>query len=378
MLQECAESYPRVGNLAASMKRRILILTEYAKATPTAVVRALQFKPLFESDPEISATFAFYRNYNFERYFYYIDRKTGSKFYPLYKPVLDRVAHRNASKLVRSSEEFEAVYIVRVRALSLYHLFQRNQKTRILTDFGDALWLPSHAGWGWQDIREMLKASSKIICENRYVEAFAKTLNEKTVVVEDTPQVEDFDELRSRFKPRQEQVTLGWVGTSGNATCLYAIWEVLERLFKRYPQLHLRIVGAAPEQCPRWEHVRASYRPSYGQKEMIEEVLKFDVGLFPHFNVEDAYARGSLKTKVYMAGAVPTVCHPYGENTFLIENGISGYLPRDMLEWENCLEQLIGSAALRNQVGQNGLRIIRQKYARLHTYSQLRTSLLSS
>jgi glycosyltransferase involved in cell wall biosynthesis len=222
----------------------------------------------------------------------------------------------------------------------------------------------------------MLKRSTGVICENAYVEAYAKQHNARTYVVEDTPQVEEFEIWRSRIARDPDKIVIGWIGTGANACCLYAIWEVLERLFIRYPHLHLRIVGAKPDQCPRWEHVRSSNRFLYGQEVMIKEVLAMDIGLFPHFNVIDAHARGNLKAKIYMAGGAAAVCQNIGENPGLIQDGVNGMLAGNLEEWHAKLDWLINHRIERERIAKAGLETVRTQFNREKNFGRLKAALL--
>ena len=53
--------------------------------------------------------------------------------------------------------------------------------------------------------------------------------------------------------------------------------------------------GHDPARLPPFEAVRVTTLPFYSQEEMIREILRMDIGLFPLFDVEDSRARGILK-----------------------------------------------------------------------------------
>jgi glycosyltransferase involved in cell wall biosynthesis len=362
---------------AACRMKRFLIVTEYPGFQPQAMVRALQYRPFFEQDQDCNARFVACRKYGVERIMHFIDRHTNGWFRPwLFDPVTRLVTSLNERRIVRLARSFDLVYVIKVRSLSLYRNLSKVAGLRIVKDFGDALWLPCHQGWGWQGLDEMLRLSCGVICENGYVEEYARHHNPRTYVVEDTPQVEDFDPWRSKVARDPSRIVLGWIGTGANACCLYAIWEVLEKLFIRYPHLHLRIVGAQPGQYPRWEHVRCTNRVLYDQEVMVREALAMDIGLFPHFDVIDAHARGNLKAKIYMAGGVAAVCQNLGENPKLIQDGVNGLLASSLDEWHTKLDWLITHKAERERIAQAGLQTVRTQFSRQASFLRLKTALL--
>ena len=64
---------------------------------------------------------------------------------------------------------------------------------------------------------------------------------------------------------------------------------------------------------PDYYYIDYSIRPTYNQKQMAEEVLNMDIGLFPLQNIEASVVRGVLKASIYMCGAVPVIGSAIGE-----------------------------------------------------------------
>src|SRR6185503_12896452 len=130
-----------------------------------------------------------------------------------------------------------------------------------------------------------------------------------------------------------QRITIGWIGGANNIGPLFKLVDALETLFVKYPQLHLRIVGAGPTKLPPFEQVRWSCVSNFSQDEMVCEVLKFDIGLFPLFHNEDGRGRGTLKAMVYMAGEAAVVAEDFGENPKLISDGVNGLLASATDSW---------------------------------------------
>ena len=108
---------------------------------------------------------------------------------------------------------------------------------------------------------------------------------------------------------------------------------------------------------------------------MVQEVLAMDIGLFPHFKVEDARARGNGKAMIYMAGEVAAVCQNIGENPRLIQDGVNGMLAGNHQEWFEKLETLILNADKRRAIAAAGLKTIRDQFTAEKNFQRLKHAL---
>ena len=191
-------------------------------------------------------------------------------------------------------------------------------------------------------------------------------------MIPDCPQVEWFDKRRS---PRRSSdvVTIGWIGTPNTVHNLFVAWEALEHLFARHANLHLRLVGVGPDHrwLPPFERVTYSTRSRYSQAEMIDEVQKMDIGIFPLQDVEDSRARGVLKATVYMAGEAAVVCSAVGQCRDLIQDGINGFLATSTAEWERKLDALITDRDLRARLARAALDMVRKEFTVERSFSKL-------
>jgi glycosyltransferase involved in cell wall biosynthesis len=238
---------------------------------------------------------------------------------------------------------------------------RRKTKARIVLDFGDALWLPAARV---QHFEEVLRLVDAVTTDNDATAKFVLPFNAQCTVIHDCPQVEDFDRLRHLRKRPSDRVTLGWVGTPSTLYNLYAVWDALEKLFAKHEKLHLRLLGTGwdPRLLPPFERVKYSCVPQYNQRQMIEEVLAMDIGLFPLQDVLASEVRGVLKATVYMSGEAVVVASAVGQAVPLIQEGVNGYLARSTSEWESKLDALIYDPALRERVARAGLETVRRDF----------------
>jgi len=361
--------------LVASRKQlRVLVVMERGIENPSAMVAGLQYKELFQSHGYTvafenlipSQSPALSRGLNYCRML----RLTAQ---------VDRFEQRRnkyqEDRLVELAQDCDLVYAIKIPSLDFYRRIKALNKPKILTCFADGLWLPYFRNCGWHDLEEILRLSDGVSCESEYMANFARRYNSRIFIVHDSPQVESFDPWRSRVTRSDDRITLGWVGNPSTSMALYKIWEPLEVLFTRRPNLHLRIVGSDPDHLPRFEKVSWSVLSVYNQEIMVQEVLKMDIGLFPLFHSEEALARGTLKPMIYMSGAVPAVCQDLGDSRDLIEDGVNGLLADSPAQWLEKLEYLVTRADERRRLGENGLETIRNRFSRAKCFAQLRSAM---
>ncbi len=189
----------------------------------------------------------------------------------------------------------------------------------------------------------------------------------------DPSQVELFDQSRIQSDRADSSIILGWIGSPATLFNLYSIWEPLEKLFARFDNIPVRLVGTGYDRLllPRFEKVRYTTLAFYSQQDLIREVLQMDIGLFPLFDIEDSLARGILKATVYMSGEACVITPPIGQNLQLITDGENGVLALSKDEWLDRLTTLVEDADSRKRIAAAGLRTAREGFSLQHCYNQL-------
>lgn len=358
--------------------RRLMIVLDGTES-PSAHVRGMQYQDLFRQQQDYDVTYT-------SRKLPFMSRVLRSAHPPVFEfaaRALRRPLEQLEARIVKYQEDriaeraadFDVIYELKVPSIRLHERLCRLNQTKVVMDLSDGLWLPFHRQFGWQKLEDMLRTAHGVICENEFVADYARKYNPKVFIVRDPPQVEAFDLWRTRVKRDPARVVLGWVGTRATVSSLYAIWEPLEELFGRHSELHLRIVGAAPDCLPRFEKINWSACSSYNQEEMVREVLAMDIGLFPLFNVEDSLARGALKAMVYMSGGAVAVSQNLGESRNLITDGSNGMLASTHQEWVEKLEWLVEHPKERQLIASRGLETIREGFSRQKCFERLLSAL---
>lgn len=186
-----------------------------------------------------------------------------------------------------------------------------------------------------------------------------------------------FDLHRDRIQREDAVCRIGWIGGKYTADALYQVFEPLERLFTQQKNLELRLVGADPDRIPRFEKVRYSVVPTYDQTKMAREALAMHIGIFPMFDVQESLYRGSLKSRIYMAGEAALLGQDLGDNQNTIQHEVNGLLASGNESWLESLTRLVTDQPFRRELAAAGLKTIRERFDRESTYQALRTILLN-
>lgn len=282
-------------------------------------------------------------------------------------------------EIVDAARNADIVLLLKVSSLPLVCALRANTRARLIFDLTDSLWTPGYRMLGWWNLERILREVDAVFCENEYVRARALPYNSRVTCLSTCAQVELFDARRGAFPSRSGgRVVIGWVGSRSTTGALAKIRAPLAALRARHPGLEIRIVGAHPEAVTAiLGRERVSVRPDYDQDGMIEELLGFDIGVFPPpLDAEDYRARGALKALLYMAAAVPPVCEATGDCASLLTDGVDGMLARDAREWEEKLETLVVSPELRARMGAAALARARRGHTLEQVHAATRAALL--
>jgi glycosyltransferase involved in cell wall biosynthesis len=168
-------------------------------------------------------------------------------------------------------------------------------------------------------------------------------------------------------------VVLGWIGNAPDPLSrenLAVLLPAMKALAARKANCVFRIVGTQDDVAVtqpfidtgiRFESVA---RLDWGKPGEIQKAnAAFDIGLCPLVPGETNEARCSLKVLDYMAAGIPVAISPIGENTYFIEDGVQGFLPKNAGEWTEKLLLLIEDRALREKMGREARAKLEAQYS---------------
>ncbi|NIO06264.1 MAG: glycosyltransferase [Proteobacteria bacterium] len=267
--------------------------------------------------------------------------------------------------LFRELPGYDVVYVQR-RLLGPLHLFLlRRASKRLVYDFDDAVMYRSsrHSNprsfsrrWAF---RGMVRASDAVIAGNQFLrgEALKYVGVDKISVV---PTVVD----PKRYPPKDhgvqgDSIVLGWIGSGSTIWYLQNLTPVLETVYRRYPQLKLKIVSDRFFDCATIPTIKKKWKC----EEEVMDLQSFDIGLMPL--TDDVWASGKcgLKAIQYSAVGIPVVCSPVGINRDVVEDGLNGYWANTDSDWVEKISKLIEAPQLREDMGANGRKRVEESFS---------------
>lgn len=232
----------------------------------------------------------------------------------------------------------------------------------LLYDLDDAVMYDERGRRPWRRqrrFRAIARASSLVVCGNRYLAAEATQHSGDVVLI---PTAVDTE----RFHPREriatnDLVTIGWTGSSSTNRYLNEILPVIAELTGG---VRLKVLSSDTRDLDFSRLGRVPYEfVSWSAEREVPETASFDIGLMPL--PDNAWTRGKCGCKAlqYMALGIAAVCSPVGVNADIIDHGRNGYLAATPQEWSRILNQLVADPQARQTVGEAGRRRVEEAYS---------------
>jgi glycosyltransferase involved in cell wall biosynthesis len=365
-----------------SSRRRILAILEGGDRYPSGVVRGTIFREMFQEDG-LDVEFISRTPLEALDLLEHARRPLGTilRYHRVRHRFLGRAWRRREAEIMSKAHSADVVYLSKVSSLPFVRSLRRATSAPVILDFGDAVWLYDD-GRAEESFQELLQLVDEVTTDNEATAAYVRRFNSRCTVIPDSPQLEAFDIAR-RPKPRADRdrgLIIGWIGSPGTAYNLYAIWEALEEIGRRYPGVQLRLVGTGEDRVlyPHFENIRFTSRPSYDQASMVDEVLGMHIGLFPLQDVGRSHVRGVLKAAIYMCGEAAVVASPVGQIGDVIHDGENGMLARERDEWVAKIGWLIENPQERERLTAAALNTVRNRFRTRQSYELLKKALLET
>jgi glycosyltransferase involved in cell wall biosynthesis len=220
-------------------------------------------------------------------------------------------------------------------------------------------------------IDKIMGNATVVTAGNEYLAERARSARAPRVEI--MPSVVDLERYPPVDCSVNEIFTIGWIGSPTTAKHLLEAESALKQVCgDRGGKVVL--VGARGNP---FRGLTATVR-DWRETAEAAEVGNFDVGIMPL--PDNPWERGKCGYKLlqYMACRKPVVASPVGANREIVVDGFNGFLASTPKDWSEALTRLKADPALRRAMGENGRRMVEEKYCLQVTAPRLRRILLEA
>ena len=293
----------------------------------------------------------------------------------LYKSVKENVAKRGlhlikdflskTGVVMRSGRE-TLIYIQKgtcsLSQLSLIFSFLSKfiLRKKVIYDIDDGLFLREPFA-----INSLIKLSDMVIVGGHELHSYVKKYNENVFLI---PTSADLKRYPDHRVPHKESVRLGFIGSPSTTIYMKLLLEPLEELAKSY-DFELRVISAPSHAEYRLFNslfekrgVKVKLIP-WSLEDEFHQLQNIDLGLAPLFNGKWEKYKCGFKVINYMAAGIPPIASNVGEHSYIIQDGVNGFLCDNDQEWVEKLRKLLEDEKLRENMGANARKTVEEKYS---------------
>jgi len=294
--------------------------------------------------------------------------------YPFWLPSTRRFrVLKNAYKRL-SSKEYDLIFVHKslfpldIVLLIIFAKLRWGKK--LIYDLDDAEWMHSK-------IKSVLLAyfADAVFCGSHLILDWAKKYNKHAYYI---PTCVDYKLYRQfRIEPKEKPVyTLTWEGIgrshwkTGDVQILKPVFEILKQ--KNF-SFRFVLIGSQNFKALKDYFSNDGYPVVFvdelnwsNDPVAVPRALKqcqTDIGLAPLSDVPFEKGKCAFKAIEYMACGIPVIASPIGENSFVVQEGMNGFLARHPYEWAEKIIRFFSDFELRRKMCYNALDTVKEKYS---------------
>lgn len=239
-------------------------------------------------------------------------------------------------------------------------LVKKLLKRKIIFDFDDTIFIPLKKSKVLTEpfrTDAIIKNSDMVLAGNHYLKDYAAQYNKNNFLIPTSINTKQYKPVKRK---ENERPIIGWIGSPTNLQYLKLLVSPVDKLSKKY-DFEVRIIGANghEDEVPRFKNLTLI---PWKLDTDWQEVSRFDIGLMPLFDTGWGKGKCGFKALQCMTLGIPVVVSATGENNYIIQDGVNGFLCRDDDDWVQKIGQLIEEKNLRKKLGDCGRRTVEDKY----------------
>ncbi|MCI5058338.1 MAG: glycosyltransferase family 4 protein [Flavobacteriales bacterium] len=269
---------------------------------------------------------------------------------------------------IKRSQDYDIIFVQREGFMLGSTYFERkiSQKSRLIFDFDDAIWIhsvsKSNKMFGWlknpNKTKELIKMANLVIAGNDYLASYAKGFNDSVEIIPTTIDTEEYKKVNP--EKSDDRICIGWSGSITTIEHFKLVEPLLQRLKDKFGErIYFKVIGDGSYVNEKLGIKGIAWRKDGEVKELCE----IDIGLMPLPDDEWAKGKCGLKGLQYMALEIATIMSPVGVNADIIETGVNGVLAVSEDEWFASICDLIENPSKLKSISEMGRKTVLEQYS---------------
>ena len=299
----------------------------------------------------------------------YFDRLRSDGWTPVHLTARRSLTSR--LRLLKAAASADVVVVLRKTFGLSYIKLLRKFSRRLIFDFDDAIYCQSDGRFSRSKLNRFKRAVG--VCDavwagNRFLRQAAEAYQPNVWVL---PTALDPSKYEKAAAKPTDRLVFVWIGSKSTGKYIKSELPTLEKLAHRITPIELKIVADFDLPSTGLSIVSIPW----SEATEAEELLTSHVGIAPMPDNERTRGKCGLKVLQYMAAALPVISSPAGVNAEIIEDGKTGFLPRNDEEWYQAAKQLFENPPLREAIGEAGRLKVCAEYSIDAVYQTMKRSL---
>jgi glycosyltransferase involved in cell wall biosynthesis len=205
----------------------------------------------------------------------------------------------------------------------------------------------------------------RVIAGSHFIFDYAAPLNPGAVLVPSSVPLDRYEPLKGHGETPRRAIRIGWLGSPSTVKYLRHLVEPLRQLAAEGHAIELLIDGAGQDVggMPFFSGITVTFTASYRERDIPSLAARYDIGVMPLDDGPWERAKCAMKALIYMAAGKPAICSRVGENPYVIEDGVNGFLVDSEDGWTAALRGLIADPQRRADIGRRGRKTIEERYS---------------
>ncbi|HOU99139.1 MAG TPA: glycosyltransferase family 4 protein [Bacteroidales bacterium] len=214
---------------------------------------------------------------------------------------------------------------------------------------------------GTQKMIFLMRIADHVITCTPVLDKFVHKFNPKTTDISSTINTDTYK--IKEFLTFNKPIIIGWSGSHSTSIYLKLLEPVFQELLNKGIEFKVLVIGNKDFSFEN-KNIKTE-AISWNLENEVNDLMRFDIGVYPLPFEQWVYGKSGLKALQYMALGIPTIATAIGANYRIINHGKNGFLveKNDIQKWVEYILHIINDIDFARELGKNARKTVLEKFS---------------